>query len=86
MVKDELGNSFIGVIVANKSDLFLEEEVDEAQGRTLAKEENFKFYLTSAKSNQQTFRNYLEELIKDYILAVQPDLLNMTKKSKKIKK
>ena len=86
MVKDSLGNDFIGVIVANKNDLFLEEHVDEIQGRTLAKNLNFKFYLTSAKSNQQTFRNYLEELIKDHILAVQPDLLNKTKKSKKIKK
>ena len=33
MVKGQLGNKFIGAIVANKSDLFLKEQVDEEQGK-----------------------------------------------------
>ena len=75
MANDQLGNDFIGAIVANKSDLFLEEEVDVEQGKLFAKKHNYKFYLVSAKDNQQAFINCLDELVKDYILAVHPDLL-----------
>ena len=74
MAKDILGNKFIGAIVANKSDLDYE-KVDVIKGKLFAKKHNYKFYLVSAKDNQQAFINCLDELVKDYILAVHPDLL-----------
>ena len=74
MAKDILGNKFIGAIVANKSDLDYEEQVDEKQGKIFAKKHNYKFYLVSAKDNPQKFINCLDELVKDDILAGHPDL------------
>ena len=87
MAEDNLGNNFIGAIVANKCDLFLNKEVNKEQGEKLAKEKNYKFYLVSAKDNQQAFINCLDELVNDYILTVHPELLTRTKndKNKKIK-
>ena len=74
MAKDILGNKFIDAFVANKSDLnFKEDDVEE--GKLFVKEKNYKFYLVSAKDNPQKFINCLDELVKDYILAVHPDLL-----------
>ena len=78
--KDELGNNFIGAIVANKSDLYDEEAVREEEARIFAKEQNYKFYLVSAKESPQSFINCLDELVKDYILAFHPNLLTKTKK------
>ena len=78
MAKDILGNKFIGAIVANKSDLDYE-KVDVIKGKLFAKKHNYKFYLVSAKDNQQAFINCLDELVKDYILAVHPDLLTQSK-------
>ena len=69
MAEDNLGNNFIGAIVANKCDLFLNQEVDKEQGEKLAKEKNYKFYLVSAKDNQQAFINCLDDLVKDYIFV-----------------
>ena len=86
MAEDNLGNNFIGAIVANKSDLFLMKQVDEEQGEKLAKEKNYKFYLVSAKDNQQAFINCLDDLVKDCILTVHPELLTKTKNDKKNKK
>ena len=82
MAEDNLGNNFIGAIVANKSDLFLMKQVDEEQGEKLAKEKNYKFYLVSAKDNQQAFINCLDDLVKDCILTVHPELLTKTKNDK----
>ena len=73
--KDKLGNNFIGAIVANKSDLYDEEAVSEKEARIFAKEQNYKFYLVSAKESPQSFINCLDELVKDYILAFHPNLL-----------
>ena len=82
MAEDNLENNFIGAIVANKSDLFLEQEVDEEQGEKLAMEKNYKFYLVSAKDNQQAFINCLDDLVKDYILTKYPHLLTINKNDK----
>ena len=75
MAKKLLENKFIGAIIANKNDLFLEEKINEEKGREFAKKQNYKFYLVSAKDNPQAFINCLDELVKDYILANHPDLL-----------
>ena len=75
IANEQIGNKFIGAIVANKSDLYEEEQVNEGEARILAESHNYKFYLISALDNQQAFINCLDELVKDYILAVHPDLL-----------
>ena len=67
MAKENLGNAYKGVIIANKSDLFLNEEVRMEEGRDFAKKHNYKFYSTSAISEPKMTKNIVEEIIKDYI-------------------
>jgi len=67
--KDVNPNDFIGVIIANKSDLDDRRQVYDEQGKDFAKKNNYKFYSASAKDNPEGFRNFIEELIKDYIAA-----------------
>ena len=58
-----LGNNFKGVIVANKSDLFLHEKISEEEGKQLADSYGFKFVLASAKCNYIGFRKCINEII-----------------------
>ena len=58
---------FQGVIVGNKSDLFMDEKVPEEEGIEFAKKMNYKFYSSSAKNDPQGFINFIEDLIKDFI-------------------
>ena len=75
MAKNILGDKFIGAIVGNKSDLFLKQEVKDEEAEKFAKEQGYKFYLVSAKTDPIAFRKCLEELVLDYILAFHLDLL-----------
>jgi len=79
MAKDKLGDKFIGAIVGNKSDLFLKQEVKDEEAEKLAREQGYKFCLVSAKNNPQEFRNCLEELVFDYILALKKKKNNSKK-------
>ena len=67
IVREILGNNFIGAIVGNKSDLFIDEEISENEAREFAKKFGFKFALVSAKEDIHPFINLLKELIKDFI-------------------
>ena len=67
--KDVNQNDFIGAIIANKNDLYDERKVSDEQGKEFAKKYNYKFYSASAKNNPEGFRNFIEELIKDYIAS-----------------
>ena len=67
--KEENEFGFIGAVIANKSDLDVERQVYDKQGKEFAKKNNYKFYSASAKDNPEGFRNFIEELIKDYIAA-----------------
>ena len=65
---NQLGTSgYILAIVGNKKDLFIKEEVNEAQGKEFAKEKNAKFKLSSAKEDPVSFTNFLEEIFKEFI-------------------
>ena len=51
-VTENLGNNLIYVIVANKSDLYLNEQVSHEEGENYAKKINAFYFETSAKNNE----------------------------------
>jgi len=67
-VENHLGNDFIKVIIGNKKDLFLKEEVKEEEGEEFAKNIGAKFLYFSAKNdNAKILEDFLIDSIKDYI-------------------
>ena len=72
LAKAELGEDFIMGIVANKIDLFEEQQVKEEVAMEFAQKLNIKFKATSALSDPPGFKSFLEELLIDYIKKVDP--------------
>ena len=69
-VENHLGNDFIKVIIGNKKDLFLNEEVKEEEGEEFAKNIGAKFLYFSAKNdNAKILEDFLIDSIKDYIVT-----------------
>ena len=66
-VKEQLGETPILGLVANKKDLFMKEQVDEDTGRSKAEEIGARFKLTSAKTERTTINEYMKELLEVYI-------------------
>ena len=67
-VKETLGNDkYILALVANKSDLFEEQEVNDNDIIETAKEYKIKYVITSALTDAAGFRLFVNELIQDYI-------------------
>ena len=67
-VKELIGDDIIKAVVGNKQDLYLDkEEVKENVAMEYAKSINAKFRLASAKTDPDSFVNFLEELLKDYL-------------------
>ena len=64
---------YISAILANKSDLFEIQKISDDKGKELAKKHNMKFKLTSALDDVQGFKNFLKELILDYIDLIGPE-------------
>ena len=60
---NELNPKYKGVILGNKSDLYINEEVKEIEGREFAKSYGFKFLLTSALNRIEEFNDFLNQLI-----------------------
>ena len=88
--KETLGEDekIIMAIIANKSDLFEEQVVPDEEGKKIANKYNIKFKLTSACSDAVGFKNFLKELIIDYIKLIGPDeeaTLNFKISKKKVK-
>ena len=65
---------YIMALVANKSDLFNEQEVTDEEVKKRADELNIDFVLTSAAEDAVGFRQFLEELIKKFIKNIGFDL------------
>ena len=61
-------------LVANKSDLYNEQEVTDEEVKKRADELNIDFVLTSAAEDAVGFRQFLEELIKKFINNIGFDL------------
>ena len=75
-VKDILGNDndYILALVANKSDLYEEDQVvSDEEGENKASSYNIKFKITSALTDAAGFKIFLHELIDDYIKLIGPE-------------
>ena len=75
-VVEILGTDFACGIVGNKNDLFLEAEVTEEEVKKYANSKGIKYKLVSAKTDPESFSEFLEILIKE------PMNKNKLKKSK----
>ena len=64
--KEVVNDDTVLGVVGNKSDLYLNEEVKEEEGKELADKYGYEFSLTSAK-NPKTFCQFLEKLVRIYI-------------------
>ena len=64
--KEVVNDDTVLGLVGNKSDLYLNEEVKEEEGKELADKYGYEFSLTSAK-NPKTFCQFLEKLVRIYI-------------------
>ena len=60
-------------IVANKIDLYEEQQVKEEVAVEFAKKQNIKFRATSALTEPMGFKCFLEELLIDYIKKIDPN-------------
>ncbi len=67
LAKAELGDGFVMGIVANKIDLYEEQQVKEEVATEFAKSQNIKFRATSALTEPLGFKSFLEELLIDFI-------------------
>ena len=67
LAKNELGDDFVMGIVANKIDLYEEQQVKEEVAIEFAKCLNVKFRPTSALTEPMGFKSFLEELLIDFI-------------------
>ncbi len=66
-VKEIIDTEVILALVGNKSDLYLNETVKDADARAYAKSIGAKFKLVSAKMNAKGFIEFLNELLEDYL-------------------
>ena len=60
-------------ILANKSDLFEEQVIQDKDGKDLAEKYNMKFCVTSACMDAEGVKKFLKELIIDYIQIANPE-------------
>ena len=63
MTVEMIGNDYIGAIVGNKDDLYLNSQVNEEEARKYAESKGMKFQLVSAKTNPGLFTEFLKEII-----------------------
>ena len=67
-VEEQLGDDYIKGVVANKSDLYLEEEVPTEEGQEYANNIEAKFLLVSAKKDDpKKFEDFLRVLLEEYL-------------------
>ena len=67
-VKENLGDDkYIMALVANKSDLYEKQIVDDEEGESIAKKYGIDFLTTSALSERKKFQEFLKKLIANYI-------------------
>ncbi len=64
--KDPLGDAPIYAIFGNKKDLYLNEQVEEEEGKSKADEIGAYFRLTSGKSERENLNQYINELVELY--------------------
>ena len=67
LTKEALGEYPVYALFGNKKDLYLDEEVDEEEGKKKAEEIGAYFRLTSAKTERENLNEYITELVKMFI-------------------
>ena len=67
-IKESLGEEPVLGIVGNKSDLDESKEVEEEEAKKFAEEHNMQFILLSIKEDPISFKNFLRNLCKKYIM------------------
>ena len=67
LYKETIGDEAVLGIAANKSDLYMEQEVPDAKGEEFAKNNGAIFSLISAKDNKAQLDNYMDKLVKEYL-------------------
>ena len=73
-VKENLGDDkYIMGLVANKSDLYLKQQVKDEEGKEVAKKYGIDFLTTSALTDAESFKEFLHKLLEDYIKMVNVD-------------
>ena len=91
-VADKIGKDVIIGLIANKADLFYDEEVSKEEGIKYAKEIEAEFRYTSAKENRNDLQLYITELIEkllhkeNYLIKEEKIFLNKEEKGKTQKK
>ena len=72
-IKEILGNdNYIIGLVGNKSDLFLNQQISEKEMNKKVEELQVKFKITSAAIDKVGFKEFLEDLLKEYINKYSP--------------
>ena len=66
-IKEALGEEPVYGMVGNKCDLFMKEEVKEADGKKYAEENGMKFQLVTAKEDPDGFIDFLHTLFLDFL-------------------
>ena len=64
--KEIIKDKFIYGIVGNKNDLYLHSQVKEEEAKKFAEIKNAKYKIVSAKTDIQSFSDFLTELVKEY--------------------
>lgn len=84
LYKETIGDEAILGVIGNKSDLFLEQEVDENKAIEFAEKNGGFFELISAKENKIGLDNYITKLVTEY-LKKNPNFNKGKKKNIKLK-
>jgi len=67
-IKENLGDDlYVMALVANKSDLYLNQEVKDEEGEEAAKKYGIDFLTTSALTDAESFKEFLYKLLENYI-------------------
>ena len=67
LTKEASGEYPVYALFGNKKDLYLDEEVDEDEGKKKSEEIGAYFKLTSAKTERENLNEYINELVKMFI-------------------
>ena len=67
LYKESIGDEAILGVVGNKSDLFMDQQVDEDEARKFAEDNKGFFSLISAKENKPQLDAYINKLVQEYL-------------------
>ena len=67
MIKELLGEDFIGGIMGTKYDLYLKQKVSDEKAESFAKSHGMKLRLVSSKNDPNSIKKFIEELCYDYL-------------------